>query len=282
MKIARKVVTVVVMAALLCALLATAAYAAETGSLWVTVEHGQGTAAQIITDTTVTDGVVKLTYDSSRLTYDSTEVTEDYVAMYAVNAEEAGVVLISWVAPGAYELKDGAVCLIRVNFTGTEEENSITLTGSAHDAQGNALNFADAPDTGDLEKAIADAKALDESKYTEDSFAAVEDALEEAEAVLADGTATQAEVDAAEKALRDAIEDLEKISGGTEETEKPTDETTKPTETPTTRPSGDTGGNSPTGDGSMIWVVLVVCVLSAAAVVVLLIKMKRGKGEDAK
>ena len=277
MKIARKVIALLVITALLWVLPATAAFAAETGSLWVTVDHAEGTVAQIITDTTVTDGVVKLTYDSSVLTYESTEVTDTYVAMFAVNAEEVGVVLISWVAPGAYELEDDAACLIRVNFSGTEEESSITLTGKAHDADGNALTFADAPDTAALADAIADAEALDESEYTEESFEALEEALENAKAVLADGTATQAQVDAAEKALRDAMEDLRKVSGGSA-----TEETKDPTQPSTTRPAGDTGGNSPTGDGSMIWVVLAVCVVSAAAIVVLLIKMKSKKGEDAK
>lgn len=276
MKIARKVVTVFALAALLCTLLATAAFAAGSGSLWLSVDRAEGTAVRIITDTVVTDGVVKLTYDSSVLTYESTEVTADYVAMYAVNAEEDGVVLISWVAPGMYTLGDEAVCLIRVNFSGTEE-SAITLTGTAHDAQGSELTFADAPDTAALADAIAAAEALDASLYTEDSYAAVAEALEAAKTVLNDTTATQAEVDSAEKALRDAIAELVKISADTG-----TEETKEPTEATTAKPNDDNGDNSQTGDGSMIWVVLAVCVLSAVGVVILLIKMKPKKGEDAK
>lgn len=280
MKIARKVVTVLTMAALLCTLFAATAFAAESGSLWAAVEQSEGTVALIVTDTTVTDGVVKVTYDSSVLTYESTEVTAEYVAMYAVNAEEAGVVLISWVAPGPYELKDESVCLIRVNFSGKEEKNSITLTGTAHGEDGKELNFADAPDTAALEKAIADAKALDESEYTEESYADVETALAAAEAVLADGTATQAEVDAAEEALRDAMDALVKDSGGTE-TESTEDDTTESSATSATKNTEDNGGNSNTGDSSMIMVVMAVCILSAVGIVLLLVRMKSRKGEAA-
>ena len=279
MKIARKVMALLVMTALLCAMTATAAFAAGAGAIWVTAAQKDGTVAQIITDTTVTDGVVKLTYDSTALTYESTEVAEAYVAMYAVNAEEPGTVLISWVAPGAYAVEEEAVCLIQVNFTGTEEKNSVTLTGTAHGVDGNELTFADAPDTTGLAEAIADAQALKKEDYTAESYAALEEAMKEAQEVLADGTATQNQVDEAEAALRDAIKALVKESGGasTEGTED-SGETTKPT----TRPGGDTGSNSPTGDSSMIWVVVMIAALSAIGCGVLAIKLKSKKGDDAK
>lgn len=276
MKIVRKVVTVLTLAALLCTLLAATAFAAENGSLWAAVEQKEGTVALIVTDTTVTDGVVKVTYDSSVLTYESTEVTAEYVAMYAVNAEEAGTVLISWVAPGPYELKDDAACLIRVNFSGKEETNTITLTGTAHDEKGNELRFADAPDTSALEKAVADAKTLDESEYTEESYAGLEEALAEAEAVLADGTVTQAEVDTAEKALRDAIAALEKVSGGTE-TESTGDDNDESSSTSATKNTEAGNGNSSTGDESMVMVYLTMCMLSAAGIAVLLMKSRKGR-----
>lgn len=288
MRIARKAVTLLTLAALLCGLLATAAFAAENGALWLTVEENEGTSALIITDAVVTDGVVKLTYDSEMLTYESTEITEGYVAMYAVNAEEQGVVLISWVAPGAYALEDGAVCLIRVNFSGREQESTITLTGSVHDQSGSELNFADAPDTAGLAEAIADAQALDEGAYTEDTWAALEKALTEAKAVLANSLATQSEVDAAEKAVRDAVEALVKIPAPTETegTEDPTESsatggTEEPEEPSSTKATEDSGDNANTGDQSGIWVFVVIAVLSAAAIVVLMIKMKSKKGGDA-
>lgn len=275
MKIARKAAAVITMAALICTLLATAAFAAETGSLWVTVEQNEGTAALIVTDTVVTDGVVKLTYDSSKLTYESVEVTEDYVALYAVNAEEAGTVLISWVSPGEYTLKGDAVCLIRVNFSGVEENSTITLTGAAHNGSGSELTFADAPDTTKLEEAIAEAEALDAGKYTEESYGDVTEALADAKTVLAENTATQAEVDAAEKALRSAMDALVKVSGSTENTEESS-------ESSTTKATEDSGDNANTGDNSNIWLFVVIAVLSAVAIIVLLIKMKPKKGGDAK
>ena len=69
-----------------------------------------------------------------------------------------------------------------------------------------------------LEKAIADAKAVNKDKYTDDSVAAMEKALAEAEKILADPLATQDKVDAATKTLRDAISALkpiETVSPGT-------------------------------------------------------------------
>lgn len=277
MKIARKVAVMLTAAVLLCTLLSTAVFAAESGSLWAVIEQGQGTTALVVTDTVVSDGVVKLTYDSSVLTYEGTEVTGEYVAMYAVNAEEAGTVLISWVAPGEYALDGGAVCLIRVRFSGVEENSTITLTGTAHDGSGNALSFADAPDTAKLAETIAKAEALDESKYTQDSYAALEEALEDAKAVLADSTATQAEVDAAEKALEDAMDALVKTSGSTG-----TENTEDPSESSTTKATEDSGDNANTGDNSNVWLFAVICILSIAAIIVLLIKMKPKKGGDAK
>ena len=70
--------------------------------------------------------------------------------------------------------------------------------------------------TGALEAAVQEAKALDESKYTEDSFAAVKEALEKAQEVLADETASQSQVDAAEAALTAAVQALKEKEEQTE------------------------------------------------------------------
>ena len=282
MKIGRKVAIVLVLTVVLSALLPTAAMAAENGSLWLKVDQKTGTQVQVVTDTVVTDGLIKLTYDSSVLTYQSTEVTEGYVAMYAVNAEEPGVVLISWVAPGGYTLESGAVCLIRVQFAGKETENTIQLTGSAHDKNGASLNFADAPDTAKLEAAVQEAEALKEADYTAASFAEVTKALEVAKAILADGTATQAEVDAAEEALRAAMKALVE-NDGTEETESTgategTEESKDPTGSTATKPTEDKGGNSDTGDHSHIGLYMGMALISAAAIVVLTLQMKKKGG----
>ena len=271
MKIARKVVTLLIVAVLVCVLPVTAALAAESGSLWAAIEHSENTTVLVVADTAVTDGVVKLTYDSAVLTYESVEVAEEYVAMHAVNAQETGTVLISWVAPGAYTLDSGAVCLFRVNFTGVEDSDMLTLTGTAHDANGGELTFADAPDLSGLTETVGEAEKLDADKYTNDSYAAVEQALTEAKSVAADSTATQAEVDAAEKALKDAMDGLVKASGGSG-----SQESTNP------KPTEGSGDNADTGDGSNIWLFVVIAVVSAAAIVVLLIKMRVKKGGDAK
>lgn len=65
-------------------------------------------------------------------------------------------------------------------------------------------------DKDDLKTAIVAAKELDESSYTEESYAAVEAAIREAERVVADESATQDDVEAAKEALKDAISKLEK------------------------------------------------------------------------
>lgn len=282
MKIARKVVTLLIVAVLVCVLPVTAALAAESGSLWAAIERGENTAVLVVADAAVTDGVVKLTYDSTVLTYEGVEVTDEYVAMYAVNAEEPGTVLISWVAPGGYSLTDGAVCLFRVHFSGTEEESSLVLSGTAHGADGTALDVIGAPDTADLADAIADAEALEEKAYTEKTWSVLAAALADAKDVLMDATATQAEVDAAEKTLRDAMAGLVKVPATEEDpTESSSTQATEdPSESVTTKPTEDSGDNADTGDGSQIWLFVVILVVSAGAIVVLLIKMKK-KGGDA-
>lgn len=226
MKRVKNAIRALAVVLIICMMMAVTVAAAETGSVWMNTETSTSeTTALIVTDTTVTDGLIKLTYDSSKLTYKDVMVSSAYVAMHSVNAEEAGVVLISWVAPGAYESDGSAVVLIEVNFEGTAED-AIEVTGTAHDAEGNKITLGDV-DTTALEEAIEDAGKVDEDKYTEESVAALEKALAAAEKVLSDGTATQEEVDAAAKALNDAIEALE---------EKPAAPTTEPTEKPTEAP----------------------------------------------
>ena len=208
----------VALAVLICAMLTTLAMATGSGNVWLKTadtSDGKGVTALIVTDTTVTDGVVELTYDSAKLTYGGIAVDEAYVAMYSVNADEAGVVKISWVAPGAFGTDGSAVGLIRVDFTGKGGEK-VTLSGSARDAEGQEVPLCDAPDTSALEKAITEAEKRKPSQYTRESYAAVEKALTEAKAVLDDPCATQAEIDDAAKALNDAVAALVRLSGNTD------------------------------------------------------------------
>ncbi len=66
-----------------------------------------------------------------------------------------------------------------------------------------------------LDKAIADAEAIDTTKYTDDSVKALTDAITAAKAIKENAEATQADVDAAAKAVTDAIAGLKlKPTGG--------------------------------------------------------------------
>lgn len=226
--------SLLLLSVLLCAALTMTAFAEEDGSVWISMSEASGkTTAQIVTDTTVTDGVVVVTYDSAALTYDGVEVTSAYVAMYAVNADTPGVVRISWVAPGEYEANADGATLIRVNFTGEAEADDVSLSGtesSANDADGEPVSIVAKVDTSKLEEAIAAAEELKASDYTAESWSDLEEALAEAKAVLADENATQEQVDAATAKLNAAIDALIAAAAAT------------PTPTPT---SGKTPG---TGD----------------------------------
>lgn len=209
MKFARKAVTALLLAALMIVMLPVSAFAAEDGELWLTVSEENGkTTALIVTNTQVTDGLVVVTYDSEALTYVGVQTAADYVAKYAVNADEPGIVKISWVAPGPYEVDGIGFAILDVLFEGVEEESTVKLNGAAHDDAGNVVTAGEGVDTAALEQAIADAKAVNKDKYTSDSVANLEKALADAEAVLTDPLATQDKVDEATKTLGDAINAL--------------------------------------------------------------------------
>ncbi len=220
MKRVNKFLRAVALVIVMCVMMATVAYAAESGQVWLSVsesENGKDTVALIVTDTTVTDGLVKVTYDPEVLTYQGVMVSSEYVAMHSVNAAEAGVVLISWVAPEAYESDGSAITLIEVKFEGASE--AVEAAGVAHDAEGNEYPIGTV-DTSALEEALAKAEELTEEDYTEETWAALEEAKEAAEEVLEDPTATQSEIDEAAAALEEAIANLEEIPVDKSELEK--------------------------------------------------------------
>ena len=154
MRSARRAVCVVSVLVMVCMMLSTVAFADESGKVWLKLDRSEGSnaATLIVADTTVTDGVVTVTYDSDELTYESVEVTESFVAMYAVNAETVGEVRISWVAPEAYEADGSALELIRVNFTGEADKDSVKLTGSTFDAEGGEVPVSSLVETEDGSK----------------------------------------------------------------------------------------------------------------------------------
>jgi hypothetical protein len=209
MKFAKKAVTAMLLAALMIVMLPVSAFAAEDGKLWLSVSEENGeTAALVVANTQVTDGLVVVTYDSEALTYIGLTAMDDCVAKFAVNSDESGIVKISWVAPGPYEVDGNAFAIFNLQFEGVDEESTVKLNGVAHDDAGNVVSVGEGVDTAALEQAISDAKAVNKDQYTADSVADLEKALADAEAVLADPLATQDKVDAAAKALRDAAEAL--------------------------------------------------------------------------
>ena len=224
MKRVNKMLRALAVLVAMCMMMATVASAAENGQVWLSVTesaNGEETSALVVTNTTVTDGLIKITYDSEKLTYKGVMVSSEHVAMHSVNAETAGEVVIAWVAPEAYESDGSAVTLIEVQFTGTGAEPE--LTGAVHDAEGNEISIGSV-DTSALEEAVENAKSLNEEDFTEESWTALEEALEQAEDVLKDPTATQEEVDAAAEELNATAEALEEKP---EETTQPEVDTTE-------------------------------------------------------
>lgn len=144
MRVARKMLCVLVMAAIMCAMLATTAFAAETGSLWLkhaTEAQKNSTAVVVCADTSVANGVLELRYDSSKLSYSNVEVSEAYVGAFSVNADTAGVVKIAWVAPGSYKADSAELALLTVKFTGKAGDSVFTVKGNAYDGNGAALDI---------------------------------------------------------------------------------------------------------------------------------------------
>ena len=121
MKSVKRFARMIALAAVVCMMLTMGVLAAEDSEVWLDVSSAENnTVAALMTDGTITNGVVAVTGNADDLSYQDIELNEDYVAMYSVNADEDGVVLISWVAPGEVEV-DGEDWLMKVSFTGTTE-----------------------------------------------------------------------------------------------------------------------------------------------------------------
>lgn len=197
----KKITRVLVMAVLVCAMLTSLVFAAGDGSMWINnMESDGSTTSWIVTDGIVTDGLVELTYDSELLTYQSIEVNAN-VALYAVNAEEAGLVKISWVAADAAAPQEPQ-WLFQITFAG---EGEVTLSGAVNG--GADTEFAEL-DTAELEKAILEAEGLYQANYTSKSWEAFEEVLASAQETLNDPTADQSDVDAAVASLNDSMASL--------------------------------------------------------------------------
>ena len=141
-------------AALTCTAVSGYAWAAPG---WTPGEEGT-VSAVIQADTVVTDGTVQVTFDPQKLTYVGCDFVGDQnqyqpcVAMHAVNDGKAqqGQVTIAWVAPGEYDLEGDAQDLFQINFQAKGETvtaDDLTVSGSANDPQGHAVEVALAPVT---------------------------------------------------------------------------------------------------------------------------------------
>lgn len=123
MKSVKRFARMMALAVAVCMLLTLSVFATETGSYWATESSAEGEAyAAVMGSGVVTDGVVEMTYDADALSPEDLQVNEEYVAMYSVNAEEAGVIRIAWVAPGEIEI-DGEDWLFQLGTTGETEED---------------------------------------------------------------------------------------------------------------------------------------------------------------
>ncbi len=265
MKNGMRMLCLLAVAVLLSALMTTAVLADESPCVWLSVTQKDGqVTALIVTNTTVTDGQIKLTYDSNALTYEGLTVNEACVYKHAVNANNAGVLPIAWVDNDGYTVDGSGLHLMEVTFLGTDA-SSLELSGVIQDAQGNKISLTEV-DTGALSAAIAAAKALDPDAYTAESWADVRAAWDNANTVLADPTATQSEADAAAAALQAAIAALEKA----------------PALPPVDKPDDgeDSGNNSDTGDDTPlgpIIAVMALCLLGIVVVIVILLRKGRKK-----
>lgn len=258
MRNVKRMLSLLILAALIGTMMTTAVLADENPGVWLSVTEDPQTGtvtARIVTNTAVTDGLVKLSYDSNALIYSALAVNSDCVAQHSVNPNEAGAVKIGWVAPGEYTADGTGLTLMTVTFTGTDA-STLELTGTVHNAEGLQISLVEIR-TGALEAAIGSAEALDPTAYTPESWAAVADALTAAKAVLADPTATQAEADTAAAGLNAAIAALQ---------------------TAPSVPTAPGGDNSQTGDDTPLVPILIVMALCLVGIIVLvMILIRKGR-----
>lgn len=197
--------------------LSTTAFAAETGtdsSPALRMQTAPGESETVVTVFLqgcdgVTNGRFIVSYDAEAVVLTGVETSDAY-AVSSINDQTAGTVALAWVGSQLtgettlmLTLRFQTVGEISLETTYTADSDGIYADGKLVAVMGGTVKTG--LDTSALEQAIEQAEGLEETKYTEKSFAAVQDALRAAKAVLADPDATQAEVDAAAKALNDAM-----------------------------------------------------------------------------
>ena len=203
MNCVKKTIRVTTILVLACLMLASTVFATGEGSVWFnSVQNDDQTTVYVVTDDVVTDGLIELTFDSEAMAYQDIEVNKALVAMYAVNADEAGTVKIGWIAPSEVA-SDENQWLLKVTLSGVGEA---TMSGAIN---GGADTECAALDLSELEKQVLEAESLYEDNYTYRSWSTLKKALKMAKDVLADPTADQSEVDAAAETLAKGIASLE-------------------------------------------------------------------------
>lgn len=302
MKYWKKMICVpLLLALLLCVFPAAHAVAAGEDQAWLNTQAADGSVvAYICVDTTVSDGLIEVRYDSAALTFVEVVADSRYVAAQAVNAEDAGVVRIAWLAPGDYKLDGTVHILLQVRFAGAAAD-SLALSGELHTPKNKDLKLITL-DFAPLQTVIAQAEAQDREQYTAQSVAALDDALKNASAAMENMLITQTALDTAAQQLRQALSGLtvkpvEPTTPPTEPTQptQPTEpvEPTEPTEptaptepaAPTqpqapaqpTQPNGNGGDEEEPNGGVWIWIVVAVLAL---LIVLFFVIFKKKKKED--
>lgn len=262
---------------LACVMPAVQASATDADGLWVRMHADDGSfIASICVNTTVTDGMIELQYDSSLITFTEVVVDSQYVAAHAVNAEKPGIVTIAWVAPGDYGLDGNVHILMQARFTNAEGA-VVALAGAAHAPDGREIPATELKNFTVI-SALAAAGEYKAEDYTAESFAALKRAIENAWAAMEDLYTSQADMDAAAEAVMAAIDGLERApvvvptepTQPTQPASKPTQPATQPTQ-PATQPVDPQPEPKP---GNGLWIGIVAAVAVAGAAVAVIIKKK--------
>ena len=229
----RKVYILLALCLVLTMLPANSAHAADEGSLWLRhAPSPNGVEVYICADTAVASGVITITYEAGNLEFVELMVSDSFVAAYAVNDKEAGVIRISWVGTG-FVPEEGAYGMMTLSFRGVSDQ-SMVMSGAAYDASGDTIAITTLNLT-ELQAAMMQAEALDAAAYTEESFAGVTAALESANELLGKAVVTQAQLNEAARQLAAAMENLEAYVPEPPPTDPPAP--TDPTEPAPTEPA---------------------------------------------
>ena len=201
-------------------------------SLWLRqIPHNEGVTMAVCADASVASGVITITYNQDVLTFQQLKLEDPYVLAHAINAEETGVIKISWISTGKEPTTDGYV-LMWLEFTGPADLSAV-LSGTVYDPSGSKMDFTTLNETA-VTATIMQAEALKAEDYTAESFAGVTAALENANGLLEQVAVTQSQLDAAAASLTAAMEHLE-VYVPTPTPPEPTDPT-EPTEPAPTEP----------------------------------------------